>query len=236
VEFPAEKIFYPLKPTSLYGNRGIPILIYVTGLAEPELYDGIRNHTLVRYFQGAIFSRSTEDAALLKEFYPNVSSDNPSQTGPLYYTTIMIGGEEGWIIPYVYEKPETPSADAFVEDLWIKPDSPSEEVEQALARNELFGYMRENPNLSWAIILIWIAAASMISSWLAGLLMFRGYGFRTALLGLANLLTLFVFIIATFGFFRKGEFNRPKFILAFTIIFMILNFVVFAPLFTFFFF
>ncbi|UCD07073.1 MAG: hypothetical protein JSW41_04545 [Candidatus Aenigmatarchaeota archaeon] len=235
VEFPTDKIYYPLKPTSLYGDRGIPILLYVVGLAEPELYDGIKNYTLVRYFQGSIFERWGE-RGWLKEFYPNATDIGAGQyrAHAIYYTTIMIGNEDDWIIPSVYQKPETPSADIFTEDLWIKHDSPPHDVEQALARNEVFSYMRENPTMSWAIIIIWIALASMISSWLAGLLMFKGYGFKTALLGLANLLTLVIFIIATFGFFKKEEINRPKFIVAFTIIFLIINFVIFAPLFTFF--
>ncbi len=237
VEFPTDKIYYPLKPTSLYGDRGIPVLLYVVGLAEPELYDDIKNYTLVRYFQGSISER-WEEKGWLNNFYPNATDmgDGQYRADAIYYTTIMIGNEEDWIIPYTYQKPETPSADVFVEDLWIKHDSPPREVEQALARNEVFAYMRENPTMSWAIIIIWIALASMISSWLAGLLMFKGYGFKTALLGLANLLSLVIFIIATFGFFKKEEINRPKFIVAFTIIFLIINFVIFAPLFTFFFF
>ncbi|MCK4496681.1 MAG: hypothetical protein KAU24_00680, partial [Candidatus Aenigmarchaeota archaeon] len=108
------------------------------------------------------------------------------------------------------------------------------EVEKIFTTNEMMGFLRENPLISWTITILWIAVASVIASWLAGLLMFRGYGWKPALLGLANCLTLFIFIIATFGVFKKGEINRPKFIVAFTIIFLIINFLVFAPLFTFF--
>lgn len=37
VSFPTNKIYYPLKPTSVYGNKTIPITIYVLGHVTPEL-------------------------------------------------------------------------------------------------------------------------------------------------------------------------------------------------------
>ncbi len=234
IEFPTDKIYYPLKPTSIYGDRGIPVLIYVVGLVDPELFEEIEDYTLVRYFSGSIYEGS-EESGWLKEFYPNATDMGGGKyfAPEVYYTTIMIGMEDSWFLWPSKHQVETPNASVFVEDLWIK-DSAPPEVEKIFTTNEMMGFLRENPLISWTITILWIAVASVIASWLAGLLMFRGYGWKPALLGLANCLTLFIFIIATFGVFKKGEINRPKFIVAFTIIFLIINFLVFAPLFTFF--
>jgi len=51
VSFPTDKIYFPMKPTSVYGNKKIPMLIYVTGLVTPELYPEIEQHAQVNYFQ-----------------------------------------------------------------------------------------------------------------------------------------------------------------------------------------
>jgi len=50
VRFSTEKIFYPLKLTSLYGEDRIPVILYVIGWVEPELYDSIKESTKVDHF------------------------------------------------------------------------------------------------------------------------------------------------------------------------------------------
>lgn len=50
VSFPTEEIFYPLKPTSVYGSVEVPATIYVTGLVTPEVYEGIENYVETRYY------------------------------------------------------------------------------------------------------------------------------------------------------------------------------------------
>jgi len=51
VSFPTDEIFYPLKPTSVYGSIEVPATIYVTGLVTPEIYQGIGNYVETRYYQ-----------------------------------------------------------------------------------------------------------------------------------------------------------------------------------------
>ncbi len=48
--FPTDKIYYPLKLTSLYGNTSIPIKIYVHGFVTPIIYKDIETSTSVGYF------------------------------------------------------------------------------------------------------------------------------------------------------------------------------------------
>ncbi len=50
LKFPTEKIYYPLKPTSVYGSLRVPTLIYVMDFVKPELYPAIEQDTGVQYF------------------------------------------------------------------------------------------------------------------------------------------------------------------------------------------
>jgi hypothetical protein len=51
--FPTDKIYFPLKPTSIYGSKVVPATIYVTGFVTPTLYDSIKSSTQVEYlYQG----------------------------------------------------------------------------------------------------------------------------------------------------------------------------------------
>jgi len=45
VDFPTREIYYPLKPTSVYGDAKIPAFIYVIGYARPKLYPEIEPFT-----------------------------------------------------------------------------------------------------------------------------------------------------------------------------------------------
>ncbi|MDY6966145.1 MAG: hypothetical protein SVM80_09305 [Halobacteriota archaeon] len=41
IKFPTDKIYFPLKPTSVYGSREVPILIYLMSHVTPKLYTKI---------------------------------------------------------------------------------------------------------------------------------------------------------------------------------------------------
>jgi hypothetical protein len=52
--FPTDRAYFPLRPTSVYGDRPVPLAVYVIGYVTPELYPGIRESTSVEYcFQNA---------------------------------------------------------------------------------------------------------------------------------------------------------------------------------------
>lgn len=50
VTFPTSELYFPLKPTSLYGDRKIPVNIYVFGHVSPRVYEGISGGTDVTYY------------------------------------------------------------------------------------------------------------------------------------------------------------------------------------------
>ena len=52
VSFPTKRMYFPLKPTSVYGEKRIPIRILVLGHIKPKLFPGIKDRTEVRYLTG----------------------------------------------------------------------------------------------------------------------------------------------------------------------------------------
>lgn len=65
IGFPAEKLYYPLKPTSVYGSKRVPVVIYVMDYVEPELYQNIQSDTSVNYFFQRYYSVPEE----LRDFF-----------------------------------------------------------------------------------------------------------------------------------------------------------------------
>ena len=50
VSFPTKKLYFPLIPTSIYGEKVVPATIYVSGLVNPQIYDAISPFVTVDYF------------------------------------------------------------------------------------------------------------------------------------------------------------------------------------------
>jgi hypothetical protein len=61
VSFPTEKIFFPLKPTSLYGSTEIPVWIFVKGFAEPDTFESIKPYTDTEYLVKSSFYEYNKD-------------------------------------------------------------------------------------------------------------------------------------------------------------------------------
>lgn len=65
IGFPTEKLYYPLKPTSVYGSKRVPAVIYVMDYVEPELYPDIESETSTNYFLQSYYSVPEE----LRDFF-----------------------------------------------------------------------------------------------------------------------------------------------------------------------
>lgn len=50
ITFPTDKIFFPLKPTSVYGDKVIPIDVRIMGYVKPDLPDNIKNNSSITYY------------------------------------------------------------------------------------------------------------------------------------------------------------------------------------------
>lgn len=103
-EFPTEKIYYPLKLTSVYGEEEIPITIYVMGFYEPELYPEIKKDTRTNHYVGASLEGG-EDLIEEKDHYTkvkiNTKSSNFKKDLRMHKTSkpkIALGISQGWLI------------------------------------------------------------------------------------------------------------------------------------------
>lgn len=98
VTFPADKIYYPLAPTSVYGSNIIPITIRIMGFVPSKVFDDIKGYTTTKYYFDSYFGYSDE----LKVFFP----ENINEAK---YTKIQINA----------------LSKLFTDDLWINPQTPA---------------------------------------------------------------------------------------------------------------
>jgi len=94
ISFPTEKLYYPLKPTSVYGSKKVPATIYVMDYVKLELYSEIKAYTEVNYF----FRENFDVPEELVDFFGG------SEIKDLKYTKITIN----------------PPSKYLTEDLWIE--------------------------------------------------------------------------------------------------------------------
>ena len=74
VVFSTDKLYFPLKPTSVYGNDVIPIDVYVTGFATPELFGDLTTPGRVR----ATYYINDDPSHELERKFTHIRIDSPS--------------------------------------------------------------------------------------------------------------------------------------------------------------
>ena len=97
VFFPAEAIYFPLKPTSVYGSNRVPLLLYILDHVSPEPYKEIAGSTEVSLY--------VEKTGHVERFDKFRRFFGGKVREPISYTKIEINA----------------AADDFVDDLWISP-------------------------------------------------------------------------------------------------------------------
>ncbi len=100
VKFPTDKIYFPLKPTSVYASTSVPLTLYVTGHVTPELYTEIAG-AKTTYMSN--YSQYVGNSSTLEKFY---NGNTINRTG---YTKIEMN------VPSKY----------FTQDLWINEGAPA---------------------------------------------------------------------------------------------------------------
>lgn len=105
VVFPTEKIYFPLIPTSVYGDKVVPASIRVLGHVSPKVYEGIKENTKVKYFN---LGYLTGDGSL-KDFFGRKTAS----CGTIGETSFM-----NCSINYTKIDISAPSK-SFTEDLWM---------------------------------------------------------------------------------------------------------------------
>lgn len=98
VRFKTDRLYFPLKPSGVYGSRRIPVTLYVTGHVNPRIYEQLSPTTEVRYMVGG----SSSDRQLAEFF-------NYKEATDLKYTKITF----------------TSASNLFTEDLWMDRGAPA---------------------------------------------------------------------------------------------------------------
>jgi len=100
ISFPTEKLYFPLKPTSVYDNLLIPAYVYVLDYVEPEIYQEIKSKTKTKYY----FQKNYRIPDELTDFF----FGQKGSISDLKYTKISIISE----------------ANHFTQDLWMTISAP----------------------------------------------------------------------------------------------------------------
>jgi hypothetical protein len=165
-EFPTDRLFYPLRLTSVYGDRTVPMLLQVLGFVEADGaaadYDSLGM---------AVDHMVAEAYRVSTELSPFFTEDGAAAAEPYYlldvqYTEIVI---------------QAPS-DQLEEDLWMVPASS--------AALDVQTWVLDNGFIAAALLVV---GFSSLSGVVAGALVFAPYRpvlWKFAALGLANLLTV----------------------------------------------
>ncbi len=186
IRFPTEKIFYPLKPTSVYGDTKIPTVIYVMGHVTPEFYPEIKT-------MGMSFSSSqTKDKQV--NYFVQSHYDVPDKLSQFFNSKTKIEN-----LKYTKITIDTPSK-YLTKDLWIKDTAPLKLKIADFASRFHFWYG-----------LFFFIVCSCLASMFAGIVIFKDSSIiskrKFALFGLFNFLTLFGFAIASY-FLRTKEISK----------------------------
>ncbi|MFH1257484.1 MAG: hypothetical protein ABIG96_01205 [Candidatus Micrarchaeota archaeon] len=170
IGFPSTKPYFPLKLTSMYGDRVIPITIYLMGNYVPETYSGLAGLKADYFRNGYVrnYYSPNQVTGDVEEFF------RPGrQLSDLEYTKITIN-----------EKSVN-----FKEDLWFGSGLPfSFTLKKAIADNFL------------VLLLLIMIIVSSLAGIIAGRLAFKDSGLddmHFGLYGLYGLTTMFGFLIAT---------------------------------------
>jgi len=84
LKFPTDRIFYPLRLTSVYGSTSIPMEINFAGYVSPDLYSEITSGSSISYYQGYEYGEGYK-------YYTKLKLDAPSKyfTKDLWISNFM---------------------------------------------------------------------------------------------------------------------------------------------------
>ncbi|MFA5253698.1 MAG: hypothetical protein WC367_03380 [Methanoregula sp.] len=101
VRFPTDRIYFPLKPTRVYGNRTVPLILTANGYVTPVFPGNTGSRASVSYLEQDTYS----PPASLKDFF-NGQDDKK----PFAYTKVLLA------VP----------AEEYTDDLWFDNTAPPE--------------------------------------------------------------------------------------------------------------
>jgi hypothetical protein len=112
--FPTDKIYFPLKPTSIYQSDTVPLKLYILGHVTPQLYPELSMYAKTDYYEG-----HSADYRYTTDEFIKLAVDAGGWTGQ--YTKLELNApskymkEDLWFSPYA---PIRTSFDAFMSG-WV---------------------------------------------------------------------------------------------------------------------
>jgi len=164
ISFPSEKLFYPLRLTSVYGEDAPPMLLQVVGFVSQSW--GAHSHNFHAQMTCYVARSIGVNEGLAGFFNTQPPERGTLVLNNLRFTEIML----------------TTGANGLSDDLWLDASPP--------ARASLAVFVIDH---SWVLALLIFVLSSMLASLLAGVICFRRrHPAKTkfALLGLFNFLTI----------------------------------------------
>ncbi len=185
VIFPTEKIYFPLIPTSVYGDRVVPASIRVLGHVSPKIYEGIKANTKVKYYDLDYLTKDDQ----LKDFFGERTVGCGFE-GKISFSRCSIN--------YTKIDISAPSA-SFTEDLWMNDVPPMKVVlpNFVIEQKLLLGFLM-------------LAIISVLTGILSGWAVFKEHrnlkGIKKfGLLGLFNIFTIIsLWIVMNFTRTKEG--------------------------------
>ena len=181
VSFPTEKMYFPLKPSSVYGEKSIPVLLYVSGYVTPEIPSNLEYYASIEYFVDHYYVPIDDEESSVKDFFNGKDSFDEFK-----YTKIKIESK----------------AENFSEDLWINSAVPE--------KAKFFESIIDNVWFYTLILFILLSCiASLISAKIVfkedkpDLIKF-------ALFGLTNFFTLYGFVLLAYFLRIDKKFSSIK--------------------------
>jgi len=209
VRFPTERAYFPLKLTSAYGSRIIPVTITVNGWLTPEVPENIRAGGPITTYPEYIRA-----GTVTTYFTQNTEWGQTEYISPELRP--FTNGRES--IPAIYTKVQIHSpSNNFTDDLWFENNPPVDvTIKDLIIRNKVL--------LGILIYLI----LSMLASLIAGLIVFRAGSvskIRLIIHGLWNCATVIGLIYATRWGLNLPDnlvIRKKKFVIVFYTVFLFL--------------
>ena len=207
--FPSERIYYPMRLTSVYGNSAIPIVLEIMDYVTPARTDASSKLPLEYYYCLDPTYRIGDN---LEWFFPEQETSGQLHNGvisDLEFTLVFVYAEADQMTYDLYFE-NHPSSSAAIDD-----------------------FMMDH---GWVVLIPLFFGLSMTASLLAGSLVYRGYEPKRrkfALLGLANGTTIVGFALITRRLRIDADFvsseglvgqRWKRFVGSFSLIFVALSF------------
>ena len=193
ISFPTEKMYFPLMPTSVYGEKVVPASIRIIGHVSPEIFADIKEYTSVEYYKEDFIGLDDDSSRMFyekllernKEFKDLETKKDSSNTWGHVYHPWDRSSYKFIVNNLEYTKIEINApSEVFTDDLWIKDKAP--------LKTHFLNFIIEHPIVVYVLMMFF---TSFFAGAFAGIFIFKEYRnlrgvFEFGFLGMFNIFTI----------------------------------------------